>query len=99
MCKCGEVAKFEVTVQINNFRGDDDIYHACASHHRDLEFLRSEVFRNSTSGNNIGTHSQRIKANFDAKQANNAFNEALLILNDTREVNARIRIKKELSNE
>lgn len=59
--------------------------------------LLVELFRNSTSGNNIGTHSQRIKANFDAKQANNAFNEALLILNDTSEVNARIRIKNALA--
>ncbi len=56
-----------------------------------------ELFRNSSSSNNIGTHSLRIKANYDAKQANNAFLNAIAILNDTSEVNARLRIKNALA--
>ena len=59
--------------------------------------LLVELFRNSTSHNNIGTHSLRIKANHDAKQANNAFLNAISILNDTSEVNARVRIKNALA--
>lgn len=59
--------------------------------------LLVELFRNSTSHNNIGTHSLRIKANHDAKQANNAFTNAIAILNDTSEVNARARIKNALA--
>lgn len=39
MCKCGEVATNQTTVQINSFRGDDDIYYTCDSHKRDLTFL------------------------------------------------------------
>ena len=40
MCKCGEIARYLVTIQINNFRGDDEVEYACESHRRDMEFLR-----------------------------------------------------------
>lgn len=39
MCSCGEVATNLVTVQVNNFRGDDDVYYACETHKRDITFL------------------------------------------------------------
>ena len=40
MCKCGEVATSQTTVQVNDFRGDDEVYYTCDSHKRDLTFLR-----------------------------------------------------------
>lgn len=57
-----------------------------------------ELFRGSTSAVNIGTHSQRIKANYDAKHAGLLFNNALQILNDTMsDPNPRNRIKNALA--
>jgi hypothetical protein len=43
MCLCGEVATNQVTVQVNNFRGDDDVYFTCDDHKRDLDYLRSHL--------------------------------------------------------
>ncbi len=38
-CKCGEVAKFRPEIQVNYFRGDDEVVWACNEHKRDVEFL------------------------------------------------------------
>lgn len=38
-CKCGEVGKFKIEVQVNYFRGDDEYYWCCEKHKKDIEFL------------------------------------------------------------
>ena len=43
MCLCGEVATNQTTVQVNLFRGDDDIYFTCDKHKRDLDYLCSPL--------------------------------------------------------
>lgn len=41
-CKCGEIGKFIIIVQVDYFRGDDDYLWSCDEHKRDLEFLTSK---------------------------------------------------------
>lgn len=60
--------------------------------------LLVELFRESSSSSNIKTHSQRIKASYDARLATNLFNNALQILNDEMsDPNPRSRIKNALA--
>lgn len=39
LCVCGEIGKFRVMLEINQFRGDDDCVWACEQHKKDLNFL------------------------------------------------------------
>ena len=41
-CKCGETAKFMTEIQVNYFRGDDDVLWSCDLHKKDVDFLLSE---------------------------------------------------------
>ena len=38
-CKCGAVAKFKTTVEVNVFRGDDEVVWSCNEHKKDCSFL------------------------------------------------------------
>ncbi|WP_336293572.1 hypothetical protein [Cronobacter dublinensis] len=38
-CKCGSVAKYKTTVEVNVFRGDDEVFWACDKHKADCDFL------------------------------------------------------------
>ncbi len=38
-CKCGAVAKFKTTVEVNVFRGDDEVIWSCNEHKKDCSFL------------------------------------------------------------
>lgn len=38
-CKCGAVAKYKTTVQVNVFRGDDEVFWTCDEHKTEGEFL------------------------------------------------------------
>lgn len=38
-CRCGAVAKFKTTVQVDIFRGDDEVFWACSEHKNDSAFL------------------------------------------------------------
>lgn len=38
-CKCGAVAKFKTTVEVNVFRGDDEVVWSCNEHKKDCLFL------------------------------------------------------------
>lgn len=38
-CKCGEVAKYKTDVQVNIFRGDDEVFWTCEKHKKDCAFL------------------------------------------------------------
>ena len=42
-CKCGAVAKYKTTVQVNIFRGDDEVYWACDEHKNDSLFLLTDI--------------------------------------------------------
>ncbi|AXH86782.1 hypothetical protein DVH14_18090 [Escherichia coli] len=39
MRKCGAVAKFKTTVEVNVFRGDDEVIWSCNEHKKDCSFL------------------------------------------------------------
>ena len=38
-CKYGAVAKYKTTVEVNIFRGDDEVVWSCNEHKKDCEFL------------------------------------------------------------
>lgn len=38
-CKCGAVAKHKTTVEVNVFRGDDEVFWSCNEHKKDCAFL------------------------------------------------------------
>ncbi|EMT5708361.1 hypothetical protein WMR32_000750 [Klebsiella oxytoca] len=38
-CKCGAVAKYKTTVEVNVFRGDDEVVWSCNEHKKDSLFL------------------------------------------------------------
>lgn len=38
-CKCGQRATHKVDIQVNIFRGDDEVELACEEHRRDPHFL------------------------------------------------------------
>ncbi|ENZ1941742.1 MULTISPECIES: hypothetical protein [Citrobacter freundii complex] len=38
-CKCGAVAKHKTTVEVNIFRGDDEVFWSCNEHKKDCAFL------------------------------------------------------------
>ncbi|EAW8084279.1 hypothetical protein AAC57_002105 [Salmonella enterica subsp. enterica] len=38
-CRCGAVAKYKTTVQVDIFRGDDEVFWSCAEHKNDCVFL------------------------------------------------------------
>ncbi|MFM3113655.1 hypothetical protein AB8T59_27785, partial [Klebsiella pneumoniae] len=38
-CKCGAVAKFKTTVEVNVFRGDDEVVWSCNEHKKECSFL------------------------------------------------------------
>ena len=38
-CKCGAVAKFKTTVEVNVFSGDDEVVWSCNEHKKDGSFL------------------------------------------------------------
>ena len=38
-CRCGAVAKHKTTVQVDIFRGDDEVFWACDEHKNDCAFL------------------------------------------------------------
>lgn len=38
-CKCGEVAKFRVHVQIDYMRGNDEVLWACPGHRKNATYL------------------------------------------------------------
>ena len=38
-CKCGAVAKFKTTVEVNVFRGDDEVIWSCNEHKKTVHFL------------------------------------------------------------
>ncbi|USB65895.1 hypothetical protein [Klebsiella pneumoniae] len=38
-CKCGAIAKFKTTVEVNVFRGDDEVVWSCNEHKKDCAFL------------------------------------------------------------
>lgn len=38
-CRCGEVAKYKTTVQVDIFRGDDEVFWSCGEHKNDCGFL------------------------------------------------------------
>lgn len=38
-CKCGATAKYKTTVQVNIFRGDDEVFWTCEDHKNNCEFL------------------------------------------------------------
>ncbi|POP42357.1 hypothetical protein CHU32_03740 [Superficieibacter electus] len=40
-CKCGAVAKYKTTVQVNIFRGDDEVFWTCEEHKDNCGFLIS----------------------------------------------------------
>ncbi|MBC3214276.1 hypothetical protein [Serratia fonticola] len=42
-CKCGAVAKYKSTVQVNVFRGDDEVFWACDEHKNDSLFLLTDI--------------------------------------------------------
>lgn len=42
-CKCGAVAKYKTTVQVNIFRGDDEVFWACDEHKNDSLFLLTDI--------------------------------------------------------
>lgn len=37
-CKCGAVAKFKTTVEVNVFRGDDEVIWSCNEHKKTVHF-------------------------------------------------------------
>ena len=38
-CKCGAVAKYKTTLEVNVFRGDDEVFWSCNEHKKDCAFL------------------------------------------------------------
>lgn len=38
-CRCGAVAKHKTTVQVDIFRGDDEVFWSCGEHKNDCAFL------------------------------------------------------------
>lgn len=38
-CRCGVIAKYRVHIQVDWFRGDDEVEWACETHKRDVDFL------------------------------------------------------------
>jgi len=38
-CKCGAVAKYKTTVQVDIFRGDDEVRWSCEEHKNNCAFL------------------------------------------------------------
>lgn len=38
-CRCGAIAKHKTTVQVDIFRGDDEVFWACSEHKNDSAFL------------------------------------------------------------
>lgn len=40
-CRCGVIAKHRTEIQVNWFRGDDELYWACDEHKNNCEFLMS----------------------------------------------------------
>lgn len=38
-CKCGAVAKYKSTIEVNIFRGDDEVIWSCNEHKKDCSFL------------------------------------------------------------
>lgn len=38
-CKCGQIGKFFIEIQVNYMRGDDEYYWSCKEHKRELNFL------------------------------------------------------------
>lgn len=41
-CKCGKIAKFNTVIQVNIFRGDDEVVWSCDEHKNDCAFLMSK---------------------------------------------------------
>jgi Trm5-related predicted tRNA methylase len=42
-CRCGEVGKYKTTVQVDIFRGDDEVFWSCSEHKNDCVFLLGGV--------------------------------------------------------
>lgn len=38
-CRCGKVAKYRPEIQVNYFRGDDEVVWACEYHIGDVDYL------------------------------------------------------------
>ena len=38
-CRCGEVAKFKVHIQLDYMRGNDEVIWSCESHKKDVGYL------------------------------------------------------------
>lgn len=38
-CRCGEIAKYQVSIEYNMFRGDDGVIWSCDTHKRDKRYL------------------------------------------------------------
>lgn len=41
-CKCGEIGKFRVHVQVDYMRGNDEVFWACPAHRNDANYLIGE---------------------------------------------------------
>lgn len=42
-CRCGEIGKRKVHIELNIFRGDDEVVWACMAHRLDIKFLLTGV--------------------------------------------------------
>ena len=42
-CRCGTIGKYQIHIQVNWFRGDDEVVWACEGHKKDVEFLITNV--------------------------------------------------------
>jgi len=39
LCRCGAIAKRKIHIEVNCFRGDDEVIWSCMNHRNDVDYL------------------------------------------------------------